>query len=155
VEYELPKVEETVGELKPQVQLVIVAGDTIEVELNSSSTISEFELDEENKRVTFKVDGDTGTAGRTEISIGRILEGPYTVAIDGETTSDFDVIQAEASGETIIKISYTHSTRDVAITGTNVVPEFPFSTVGVIAATLGMAILLTRSRLARSFMQRK
>ncbi|MGI0015969.1 MAG: CHRD domain-containing protein, partial [Nitrososphaera sp.] len=42
VEYELPKVEETVGELKPQVQLVIVAGDTIEVELNSSSTISEF-----------------------------------------------------------------------------------------------------------------
>lgn len=155
VKYELPEVEEPIGELKPQVQLVIVEGDTIEVALNSSSTVSEFELDEENKRVTFKVDGETGTTGRTEISVGRILEGPYTVTIDGESASDFEVIQGGMSGETIVKISYTHSTRDVAIAGTNVVPEFPFSTIGVIAATLGGLILLTRGRLGRNFMQRK
>ena len=148
VEYTLPEAEEPIGlELKLFVQSVVVAGNTVEVELNSSSTISEFKLEEESKRVTFKVDGETGTAGTTEISIGRILEGPYTVMIDGQATSNFEVTQAEASGEAIMKISYTHSTHDVAITGTNVVPEFPLPVIGVVAAMVGAVILFGKSRL--------
>lgn len=155
VEYALPEAEEPVGlELELFVQSVVVAGDTVEVELSSSSTVSEFKLEEENKRVTFKVDGETGTPGTTEISIGRILEGPYTVMIDGQTTSNFEVTEAEGSGEAILKISYTHSTHDVTVTGTNVVPEFPFSAIGVIAAMVGAVILIGRSRLAGSFMSR-
>ena len=151
VTYVLPEAVDEL-ELKPLVQSVVVAGEPIEVELNSSSTISEFKLDEENKRITFKVDGPTGTAGKTEMTIGRILEGPYTVTIDGEVTNDVEVSQG--SGETIIGISYSHSIHDLSVTGTNVVPEFPISAIGVVAALVGVVILLGKSRRAGNFMRR-
>jgi hypothetical protein len=151
INYTLPEEDEI--ELMPSVQTVTVAGETITLDLNSSSTISEFELDEDSKSITFTVDGENGTAGVTEISIGRVLEGPYAVTIDGQVTSDVEVTQDAASGESIIRISYTHSTREVVITGTNVVPEFPVSLIVVTAAVLGSIILVGRSRLAGSFMR--
>lgn len=153
INYTLPEEDEV--ELKPLVRTVTVAGETIEVELNSSSTISEFALNEASKSITFKADGENGTAGVTEISIGRVLEGPYAVTIDGQVTSNVEVMQAAASGESIIRISYTHSARDIVITGTNVVPEFPLALIGVVAAVMGVVSLLGRSRLAGNFMHRK
>lgn len=152
VEYVLPEVKGSVGvEFKAQIQSVVVAGESIEVELNSSSTISEFKVDQENKIVNFKVDGETGTSGTTEISIGKILEGPYTVMIDGQATTDFEVVNA--TSEAVIRISYIHSVHDVTITGTNVVPEYPFPAIGVVAAggVVGAVILLVRTRLASLF----
>ena len=151
IDYTLPEEEEV--ELEPSVQSVEVAGETIKVDVNSSSTISEFALDEASMSVTFTVDGEDGTAGVTEISIGRILEGPYTVTIDGQVTSNVEVTQAATSGEAIIRISYTHSTHEVVVTGTNVVPEFPLSMIGAIAGVLGVVILLGRSKLG-NFMRR-
>jgi hypothetical protein len=152
VRFVLPEVEGPVElELKPLLLTVSVAGTSIQVDLNSSSTISEFTLDEENKRITFKADGENGTAGKTEIAIGRVLEGPYTVTIDGQVTSNVEVTQAAATGESIIKISYTHSTHDIAVTGTNVVPEFPISAIGLAAGILVAAILIGRSSLAGDF----
>jgi hypothetical protein len=141
VEYELPEVEEqVVVELKPIVQSLVLAGENIQVQLMSNSTISEFRLEEVNKRVNFRVDGETGTRGTTEIPIGKILEGPYTVTIDGQPTSDFEVI-SPGSEDAIIAVSYTHSVHDVAITGTNVVPEFPISLL-IMAAALGSIVIL-------------
>jgi hypothetical protein len=148
VNYTLPQNE---IELTPSVQAVTVAGETITLDLNSSSTISEFALDEGSKSITFTVDGENGTAGVTEISIGRVLEGPYAVTIDGQVASDVKVTQA--AGESIIRISYGDSASDVVITGTNVVPEFPLSLIVVIAAVLGAVILVGRSRLASRFMR--
>ncbi|HXV45279.1 MAG TPA: hypothetical protein VD736_01255, partial [Nitrososphaera sp.] len=97
--------------------------------------------EEENKRITFKVDGQTGTVGTIEIPIGMILEGPYSVTIDGQATSDFEVIPAVTSEEAILRISYTHSIHDVAVTGTNVVPEFPISIL-IMASALGSIMAL-------------
>jgi hypothetical protein len=37
----------------------------------------------------------------------------------------------------MLTISYTHSTHDVTVTGTNVVPEFPVAALGAIAAVIG------------------
>lgn len=151
VEYVLPEVEEPDElEVKSMVQSVVVSGNTIQVNLNSSSTISEFELDEESKRLSFRADGEAGSEGRTDISIGRILEGPYTVTIDGQATADFNVTNA-ASGEAMISISYTHSVHDITITGTNVVPEFPVAVVGAVAGIIGVAALLARSKFMNGF----
>ncbi|HEY8140846.1 MAG TPA: CHRD domain-containing protein [Nitrososphaera sp.] len=151
INYTLPEDDEI--ELTPSVQPVTVAGETITLDLNSSSTISEFALDEDSKSITFTVDGENRTAGLTEISIGRVLEGPYAVTIDGQVTDDVEVTQAAATGESIIRISYTHSAHDVVITGTNVVPEFPLSVIVVVAAVLGAVIFVGRSRLAGSFIR--
>ncbi|MCI0558317.1 MAG: hypothetical protein MN733_07465 [Nitrososphaera sp.] len=140
VDYVLPEIKEPAGvEMKPLIQSLVLAGETIELDLKSNSTISDFMLEEENKRVTFKVDGENGTIGVTEIPIGRILEGPYTVTIDGQATSNFEVTPAGASQEAVMRISYTHSVHDVSIAGTNVVPEF--STLAFLV--LGTAVVLS------------
>lgn len=131
-------------DLRTTTHTVMVAGAAIVIEVRSSSTVTAFEIDEENKRISFQVDGEAGTEGRTELFMGRILEGPYTVAIDGEITSKFEVTENERSGEAILRLSYTHSTHDIAVTGTNVIPEFPVSVLGSLAAIIGLVVLLSR-----------
>jgi hypothetical protein len=151
VESVIPEAQEPgEPELEPITLSVQVGESTIQVDANSSSTISEFSLDEANKRVTFQVDGETGTRGTTELTIGRILEGPYTVTIDGQVVTDFEV--SEVSGESILTLDYDHSVQDVTIAGTNVVPEFPLATIGLLVAMIGIGIVLARSSKAGQFL---
>lgn len=144
----IPDVGIDVG-LTPMTQTVSVAGEDIDVSIRTSSDISDFQLDEESMSLSFTVEGDDGTEGATEIAIGRVLEGPYTVTIDGQATTDFEV--TEASGETMITISYTHSVHEVIVTGTNVVPEFPVAIMAAVAAVIGAVALLSRTRLMGGF----
>lgn len=137
-------------DLAPMTMAVSIAGENVDVSIRSSSDISEFELDEENKRFSFMVDGEDGTEGATEIAIGRILEGPYTVTIDGEATTDFEVTNS-TSGEMMIMISYTHSVHEVTVTGTNVIPEFPAAIMALVAAIIGAVAFLGRTRLMKGF----
>lgn len=123
-------------------QTVSVAGVNIEITVKSSSTITEFRLDEGSKTVSFALDGEEGTEGVTEIQIGKVLEGPYTVMIDGEETTDFEVTESE-SGD-IIRLSYVHGVEGITITGTNVVPEFPFAAVALAAAIVGTIVATAR-----------
>jgi hypothetical protein len=138
-------------ELTAMTMTVSIAGENIDVDLQSSSTISNFQLDEESKTISFTVDGEDGTEGTTEIAIGSVLEGPYTVMVDGEVTSDFAV--AEVDGETVLTVSYMHSTHDVTVTGTNVVPEFPVGVIGAVAAVIGIVAVITRTKFAGAFRQ--
>jgi hypothetical protein len=132
-------------ELTTVTRAVVIAGADVDVNIRTNSTIGQLELDEENKRVSFTVDGEDGTTGTTEIEIGKMLEGPYTVAIDGQATTDFEVAN-EGSAEAVLTVSYTHSEHDVDITGTNVVPEFPAVAIGAIAAIIGIVALMGRTR---------
>jgi hypothetical protein len=131
--------------LQLRTQTVMLAGQSLQVDVRSSSTITEFRLDEETKTLTFKADGQTGTEGSTEIAVGKMLNGPYTVTIDGETTTDFEVDGTGA--EAVMTISYTHSVHDIAVTGASVVPEFPVAAVGMIAALIGIVAVLGRTKL--------
>jgi hypothetical protein len=126
VDYVIPEIDEqpTSAPLVPIMQSITLAGETVELELLSNSTISEFILDEENKSVNFKVSGQAGTTGLTEIPIGIILEEPYNVAIDGQSTTDFEVVEGDASEDTILRISYSHGVSDLTVSGSRVVPEF-------------------------------
>lgn len=146
-------VTDTVGDvtLQASVQMVMIAGEEVEVEFSSSSTISNVELDEESKTLSFTVDGEDGTEGTTEIVISSVLEGPYTVMIDGEVATDVEESTVEATGETTLTISYTHSTHDVTVTGTNVVPEFPVAALGAIAAVIGTVAVISRTRMFKAF----
>jgi hypothetical protein len=138
-------------DLTSMIQTVSVAGENIDVSIRSSSTISEFRLDEENKRLSFMVDGQDGTEGTTEIAIGRILEGPYTVTIDDEMITNFEVIDGSSNSETMLKISYTHSIHEITVTGTNVVPEFPVPVLAAIATVIGVVAVLGRTRMFKPF----
>lgn len=125
---------------------VVIAGANVDVSIRTSSTIGQLDLDAENKQVSFTVDGETGTAGETEIAIGMMLEGPYTVTIDGQVTTDFEVAN-EGTAEAVMTISYTHSEREITITGTQVVPEFPVAVLGAVAALVGAVSVLGRTKL--------
>jgi hypothetical protein len=125
---------------------VVVAGANVNVDFRTNSTISALAIDEDKKQVSFTVDGETGTSGTTEVEIGQMLMGPYTVTIDGQATTDFEVAN-EGTAEAVMTISYTHSVRDVTITGTSVVPEFPVAALGAMAAVIGAVIVVARTRL--------
>jgi len=133
-------------ELKSVIQSVTVKGKNMDMALKTTSTISEFKLEEQSKSLGFTVEGQTGTKGSTEIPIGKVLEGPYTVMIDGQTTTDFEVAD-EGTTDAVMTISYTHSTHDISISGTNVVPEFPVVMIGVIAALIGTVAVIGRTNL--------
>lgn len=126
-------------------QTVVIAGADVSVDFRTNSTISALTMDEDNKQVSFTVDGETGTSGTTEIEIGKMLMGPYMVTIDGQTTTDFEVSN-EGSVDAVMTLSYTHSEHDVVVTGTSVVPEFPLGALGAVAATIGIVTILGRTR---------
>jgi len=134
--------------LQLKVQSVMLGGNNLQVDVRSSSTISEFKLDESSNTLAFKAEGQSGTQGKTEIAIGKMLNGPYTVKIDGTATTDFQV--AGAGADAVITISYTHSSHDVAVTGASVVPEFSIAMIGVIAALLGTVVVIGRTRFFRN-----
>ncbi len=144
-------VDGVTGAMETKIEMVMIAGEEVEVEFNSSSTISNVELDEASKTLAFTVEGEDGTEGTTEISIGSVLEGPYTVAIDGETTENFEVTDDGVAGETTLTVSYTHSVHEITVTGTSVVPEFPVAALGAIAAVIGAVAVLGRTRMFKPF----
>jgi hypothetical protein len=133
-------------ELKSVIQSVLVKGKNMDLAVKTTSTISNFKVEEQNKRLSFTVDGQTGTQGSTEIPVGKVLEGPYTVTIDGKSTTYFEVVN-DGSADAVMMISYMHSTHDITVSGTNVVPEFPVAMIGVIAALIGVVTLVGRTRL--------
>jgi hypothetical protein len=124
---------------------VVIAGESVSVDFRTNSTISALAVDEANKQVSFTVDGETGTSGTTEVEIGQMLMGPYTVTIDGQATTDFEV-ENEGSVDAVMTLSYTHSEHDVVVTGTSVVPEFPVVLLGALAAIVGVVAVLGRTQ---------
>ncbi len=121
----------------------LVKGKLVGVDVKTSSTITNFILDEKAKRLSFRVEGESGTAGSTEVSIGKILEGPYLVTVDGRVTTDFEVSN-DPSGVATIKIFYTHSVHAITISGASVVPEFPAMIWIAIVPALVAITVITR-----------
>ena len=124
-------------------------GEEFEVEIASNSTIRNVEMRQEEKTVAFTVDGETGTKGVTQVTIPKaMLSGEMVVMIDGRavTSESNDVIvTSDTSVETTFEINYSHSEHEVAVTGTNVTPEFPMTAlvmavaVGSVMAALAVA----------------
>ncbi len=122
---------------------VMVAGESIAVAVESSSTISALALNEGSKMLSFKADGN---GDETEVSVGKVLEGPYTVMVDGEATTDFEE-STDDQGVKTITVAHGTGAHDVTVTGTQVVPEFPIVALGAVAAAIGAVSVLGRTRL--------
>ena len=126
-------------------------GETFDIEIASNSNISNVELNEEEKVLSFTVEGETGTKGVTEVTIPKaMLSGEMMVLVDGQTissTSSDVILKSETDAEVTFEINYSHSEHTVEVTGTNVVPEFPVAAL-VMAVSVGSAIVVaTRLKL--------
>ena len=122
---------------------VSVGAEAISVTTTSSSTVSDFTLNEESKTVSFKTDG---SGSETTVSIGAILEGPYTVMVDGQDTTDFEE-STDSQGMKTITSSHGSGAHEISISGTQVVPEFPIGVLGAMAAIVGTVAVVGRTRL--------
>ena len=119
-------------------------GKNFEVEIASNSTVSDFEFKQQEKKVSFVVEGETGSRGVTQITIPKaLLSGEMMVSIDGNVippeSSDVVAIVDTEEGMTL-EINYHHSERTVEVSGTNVVPEFPVTMI-IMAAAIGSVIV--------------
>ena len=132
-------------DLKSKDYQVMARGNSGEVNVQSNSNLSNFSFNEEAKQISFNVEGINGTNGFTIITADKVLEPPYTVTIDGQTTTDFFILEDKIEGENTVQINYQHSSHEIAITGTNVVPEFPLHVVGAIAGVIGIVAIVTRN----------
>lgn len=126
----------------PKTLLVKVDGhDDFNVKVASNSKISKLVFKENEKKISFEVEGETGTTGVTHVTIpNALLGGQLTVLIDGKVmASDKVIVTSSTTADTTLELNYNHSVHSIEVVGTNAVPEF-----GTIALViLGAAIMTT------------
>ena len=120
-------------------------GTTYHVTTLSNSTISNFTFDQPLRKISFNVTGILGTSGYCNVTIlNELLEGPYTVLVDGSTVTP--VVSHNAT-HTSLYFIYTHSRRKVEIIGTTVIPEFStILSVAMLMITTTALILFIKKR---------
>jgi hypothetical protein len=118
-------------------------GKTFDVNIESNSDIGNFEFKQDEKRLTFTVEGESGTQGVTQITVPKaMLSGQMAVMIDGEIASSDDVIvSSDTEASTTLEINYHHSIHTIDVTGTNAVPEFPLAVVILVISIVGMILI--------------
>jgi hypothetical protein len=117
-------------------ETVTINGTDYGLHIATNSTLSDFNLDQEQKTISFSVDGREGTFGAIDIEISKVLDGPYSVIIDGQPTEDVSLVVDRTTNVTFMTVGYSHSVHEITIIGTNVVPEFPLSIVVVVFASV-------------------
>ena len=134
----------TGGEMVSSTMPVMVAGESIGVAVQSASTISTFELNEASKSLSFIADG---SGDKTVVSVGKVLNGPYSVTVDGVTTQAAEA--TDSSGVKTLTVPHTSGAHQISITGTQVVPEFPVAVIGVLGALIAIISVVGRTRLVK------
>ena len=118
------------------------------VSISSNSKVSNVEFEKEQKKISFMVEGESGTEGVAEVTIPTsMLSGEMTVMIDGHAMASNDVmVKSNTEAETTLEINYHHSVHTVDIVGTQVVPEFPHFAliIMVVGSIAGIFLASTR-----------
>lgn len=112
---------------------------------SNSSIVEDFAFVQAEKKVSFTVEGETGTSGVAQVTLPKeLLSGDLVVSIDGrviaENSNDV-IVTSDTTSEMTLEINYPHSEHTIEVTGTNVVPEFPLSLV-VMAAAIGSILAI-------------
>lgn len=144
----------TKGTLESSTKIVVVSpnamsvqaeGHDFDVQVASNSTsVTNLNFDEQNKKLSFTVQGDAGTKGVTEVTIPKsLLNGDLTVMIDGQAMTQSDVVEtADTDTETTLELNYHHSTHQIDIVGTNAIPEFGVMTsVALVVSVLTLVVV--------------
>jgi uncharacterized protein YfaS (alpha-2-macroglobulin family) len=116
----------------------------VKVATNSSS-VRDFAFEQAEKKVSFKVEGETGTQGVAQVTLPKeLLAGKMTVTIDGRAVAEDSndvVVTSDTATEITLELNYHHSEHTVEIIGTSVVPEFTIAGI-VLAAAIGAVVAL-------------
>lgn len=130
--------------VSPEAFAVNAEGKNFDVNIATNSTsVKDFAFSQAEKKVSFKVEGQTGTTGVAQVTLPKeLLSGKLVVSVDGRAVAEDSndvIVTSDTATEMTLELNYHHSEHTVEITGTNVVPEFPVSMV-VMAAAIGSII---------------
>jgi len=136
----------TATNMWPAVFSVLIDGQEFNAVVESNSTISDFDFRQDQKEIRFSVTGPGGTAGFCNVSIPTdLMRGePWVVLVD-----DVERIYIKSSNgtHTFLYFTYTHTTRNITIRGTWVVPEFPtLIPLLLVFAILAVFIIIPKRR---------
>lgn len=113
------------------------------VQVVSNSTISNFQLNETEKVISFNVTGEIG-AGFCRVTIPNVIiqnmwQGNYTVLVDGE--KQLDIRNWTDPMNTYIYFTYLHSEHEVVIT-----PEFPVAIILPLFAIISLCATVLKKK---------
>ncbi len=144
-----PPAQEEVPEkptMKSFVQELSVSEEKITLDIASTSDVTDFDFSESDKKISFYAI-ESQDSGVVSMPIGKVLEGPYVITVDGETKDDY-LVQGDAD-QTTLELKYPAGTHNIVITGTRVVPEFPAAVLSIVlVSVIGAMAVLGRTRLA-------
>jgi predicted secreted protein with PEFG-CTERM motif len=129
------------------VKIKVEGHDDFDVKVASNSKVSKVEFKESEKKVSFMVEGETGTKGVTQVSIPKaLLSGQMSVMIDGKVmASDKVIVTTNTEATTTLELNYNHSVHTIDVVGTNAVPEFgALASIILVAALSGIILLSTK-----------
>ncbi|MEO9295458.1 MAG: MG2 domain-containing protein [Nitrososphaera sp.] len=126
-------------------------GEQFTVDITSNSQVTDVKLDEQAKKISFNVEGETGTKGAAEVTIPKaMLSGNMMVMIDGQAMANDDVIvKSQTASDVTFEMNYHHSKHTVDVAGTNVVPEFPMSALVMAAAISSVVGVMVAAKAGR------
>lgn len=133
----------------PEDYPVVVEDRNFTVVVASNSGINDFQFKQQEKRISFFVEGESGTKGVTEVTIPKeLLGGEMAVFMDQNLVAEEDVIvKSQTAAETTFEINYSHSIHRMEVTGTSAIPEFPIAALAGIAAVIGSVALISRAKI--------
>ena len=132
--------------VSPNAFAIKAEGKDFDVQIaTNSSSVTNMKFDESGKKISFTVQGETGTKGVTEVKIPKsLLSGNLTVMIDGQVMSQSDVIEKDDTTDDVtLELNYHHSTHQIDIVGANAVPEFSSLTPIILVISILSVIVLS------------
>ncbi len=114
------------------------------VEYDFSRLLSTAIINEEQKSITFEIIGDAKSENHDlELRLpSGLVDGPFTIWVDGEKISDFENIQ---EGDlNVLFMSLTADSKILTIVGTSIVPEFGTMTLVILGVSIVSVIVLSQ-----------
>ncbi len=114
------------------------------VEYDFSRLLSTAIIDEEQKSITFEIIGDAKSENHDlELRLpSGLIDGPFTIWVDGEKISDFENIREEDLN--VLFMSLTADSKILTIVGTSIVPEFGTMTLAILGVSIVSMIVLSQ-----------
>lgn len=141
-------VDTNLWNIPPKAYLFIVRWQNSNFTLTAitNSTITNFTFDPAQKEIKFNITGLSATSGYCNISIPKTfmwcnLLSQWSVTVDGLPPNKLEV--SENATHSFIYFTYTHSTHEVIITATNLIPEYPTMFLSLIMFLFTCAVIMT------------
>ena len=117
--------------------------------LASNSTVSAFTFDQPNKEISFMATGPANTTGYFNVSIPKtLLNGSWTIMLNHKDATSKSV-RVENQTHTAIFLNYNHSSQEIELIGTHVIPEYPTASIFLLAVLLTLASTMSIAKRRR------